>query len=315
MLLLEPANRILAETVGAQIRPEEDVEDTGKPRKREPIDVRLCDFDDVSYRVVIDAKDRDSMKVSMSLPCYAEIKDKGAEDEFKRVYGDFACDPDDGFDLTVNVPLNDIKDHEKIIKDLSLMKTIVLGGVFKHYIDALKNKKLGDVENFKFDLRADTTVFIVPGKEKVTFIFGIQFMDRVDKVVGKIFMQEFQDARKTLRFAPSCQFDSLKAPAELQAFGIDEVPDNTLGYLTFGVMPNHCARDEQLLRVVEVLQSFRNFVQYHIKCGKSYFHSRMRAKSRELIKILNRAKQKTVTDPDAAPKKKKTASGRTFTRK
>jgi len=98
MILLEAGNRILGETVGAQI--------TGGETKREPIDVRLCDFDDVSYRIVIDAKAKNLLQVSMGLPCYQYIKDFGAEEAFKTTFGDHAITAADGFDVTVQVDLD-----------------------------------------------------------------------------------------------------------------------------------------------------------------------------------------------------------------
>lgn len=64
-------------------------------------------------------------------------------------------------------------------------------------------------------------------------------------------------------------------------------------------------------KVTAVLQSFRNYLQYHIKCSKSYFHSRMRARVVSLLKVLNRAK----VEPPAEKKEMKTMSGRSFERK
>lgn len=59
---------------------------------------------------------------------------------------------------------------------------------------------------------------------------------------------------------------------------------------------------------VFTLVSFRNYLHYHIKCCKSYLHTRMRLQVENLLKVLNRAKQE-------APKERKLASGRTFVRK
>lgn len=57
------------------------------------------------------------------------------------------------------------------------------------------------------------------------------------------------------------------------------------------------------------LTTFRNYLHYHIKCSKSHMHTRMRNRTDNLLKILNRAKQEPVDQ------EKKTASGRTFARK
>lgn len=59
------------------------------------------------------------------------------------------------------------------------------------------------------------------------------------------------------------------------------------------------------------MQTFRNFVQYHLKAAKSYFHTRMRLRASELVKVLNRAKSNTDTNQ---PKRITTAAGKTLIR-
>ena len=73
----------------------------------------------------------------------------------------------------------------------------------------------------------------------------------------------------------------------------------------------HLDKPEKRVQVVSVLQGFRNFMQYHIKCSKAHFHARMRARAASLLGMLNRAK------PDIDPKtlQARTMSGKTFTRK
>jgi actin related protein 2/3 complex subunit 2 len=114
-------------------------------------------------------------------------------------------------------------------------------------------------------------------------------------------VQEFVDARKQLRAAPSCMF-GVEPPNELtQAHG--EISENKragLGYLTVIVTKDHLIRD-RLQTVVNMLTTLRTYLLYHIKCAKSYLHSRMRSKCAELLKVLNRAK---VEEP-AEDKKKK----------
>lgn len=53
-------------------------------------------------------------------------------------------------------------------------------------------------------------------------------------------------------------------------------------------------------KTIDLIHTFRDYLHYHIKCSKAYLHSRMRARTVSLLKVLNRAKQ----DVD---KEKKTA--------
>jgi len=94
-------------------------------------------------------------------------------------------------------------------------------------------------------------------------------------------------------------------PNELEDFGITENQGN-LGYVSFAILKSHVDKGKKE-QVVHVLQTFRTFLQYHIKCSKSLFHAKMRNRVRELLKVLNRAKIEE-------KKEKKTAAGKTFKR-
>jgi len=313
MILLEPGNRILAETVSAQIKPIEIVQsDEGgssdsKTPQREPIDVRLCDFDDVSYRVVIDAKDRSIMKVSIGLPCYSTISSYDGDKILDKYYkGLVANKPENGYDVTLNINLDNktLKDEE-LINKIQMLKPNLVGGIFDYYFDALLTGKPRS-ESFKFNLRADTTVFFFPRSDRVTVIYGLDFHDKVDAAIAKVFMQEFVDAKKRIGQAPPCTF-GVNPPLELKEYNINE-PTGNLGFITFAVMKSHLESGRKD-KVIAVLQVFRNYIQYHLKCSKSYFHSRMRARVVSLLKILNRAK----VEKDEK-KEMKTIGGKTFIR-
>jgi actin related protein 2/3 complex subunit 2 len=60
---------------------------------------------------------------------------------------------------------------------------------------------------------------------------------------------------------------------------------------------------------IDMIQMFRNYLHYHIKCSKAYMHTRMRLRVETLLQVLNRAKVK-----NANQEEKKTATGRTFKR-
>lgn len=53
---------------------------------------------------------------------------------------------------------------------------------------------------------------------------------------------------------------------------------------------------------IDLIHTFRNYLHYHIKCSKAYIHTRMRAKTTDFLKVLNRAR------PEQGTKEKKTIS-------
>lgn len=301
---------------------EADVDDAKAVVKRNAVDVRLCDFDNTSYHVSSDRNDSDLLTVSMKLPCYKFIENKGGRDALQTIYGDMVTQTEKDHDISLLINYKNNLDRAAVTQKVAALKHNIVGGAFSFYFDSLL-KGSPQSQSHRFKMRDDTEVFLVPRPDRVFVIFSLAFSDRTDNAVANVFMQEFVVTRNRLGAAPPCSF-SQKAPLELKEFGNVDSP-NLLGFLTFGqsklvpeslissftaVMKSHLEQGRNE-KVTAVLQSFRTFLQYHIKCSKSYFHSRMRARVASLLKVLNRAK----VEPPADKKEMKTMSGRSFERK
>lgn len=293
MILLEPGNRILEECVSSQI-------DTKGNRE---FNVLLCDFDDVTYRIQVEKENSEVLKVSMNLPMYMHTENLGGRAALEKYYGDHIAEPITGYDITLDVKIPEITDKEKTVKALSLIKSNITGGVFDHFFTAVLEDQTP--EKFNFSLRSDTEVYFCPRADRCIVVFSVDFMDSVDKVLAKVFLQEFVETRKKLGGAPPVQY-GVNPPNELAEFGVTDNQGN-LGYISFAILKSHLSGGKKE-NVIAVLQTFRTFLQYHIKCSKSHFHSKMRNRVRELIKVLNRAKA------DQPKKDKKTVGGKTFKR-
>lgn len=59
--------------------------------------------------------------------------------------------------------------------------------------------------------------------------------------------------------------------------------------------PRHVAPGPNRERTINLIHTLRNYLHYHIKCSKAYLHMRMRAKTVEFLKVLNRAHRDTAT--------------------
>jgi actin related protein 2/3 complex subunit 2 len=313
MIILEPSNRILAETLTNVLTKVQELEidednQEKKKAKRDVLEVRLCDFDNAAYHLQIE-KNSSILRMSMALPCYKDIAGKGAEAALKREFGKYvAPQPEASFDVTLTVDLDNLsEDPEKLAQRLSSLKTIVVGGLFEEYLRAVQ-KKDKSRESFWFALRPDTKIYLTASAERLTVVYWLDFSDKVDVAVAKIFLQEFEESRRQIQQAPPCSFD-INPPLEMKAFGITERTSG-LGFVSFTVLEQHVKTDEQIRKVAFALQSFRNYLQYHLKCSKAHFHSRMRARVVSLLKVLNRAKM----DPEEN-QPKKTFTGKTFVRK
>ena len=99
----------------------------------------------------------------------------------------------------------------------------------------------------------------------------------------KVFMQEFVDAKKKLGAAPPMSW-GVNPPSELASFGVTE-NNGSLGFLSFAILPLHVKTPEKQEKCIRTLTTFRNYIQYHIKCSKTHFHSKMRFRATELLKV------------------------------
>ena len=310
MILLEPGNRILGETCMAQLKWAIDVNSEESERKRPAVDIRLWDFDDVSYRVQIDPQvNANDLIVSMNLPCYDQIKDFGGEAAIEASFPGCSVDPVEGFNITLKIDLTKHQDEasqDEMGNKLKLMKSIVVGGAFRHQFAPVQEGKTPN-EPFKFSIRSDTSVYFVPSDDRVIVIFGLDFVEKVDKVIARIFMQEFVDSRMKagMGSTPPCTF-GVDPPRELQKFGINE-PTGNLGFISFAILKSHLT-GAKMEKIIPIFQTFRNYVQYHIKSAKTFFHQCMRGRVVELLKVINRAKVDQI-------KEKKTAQGKSFKQK
>jgi len=307
MILLEKGNRILEETVNTVINRDPDE----KP-KQDPMDVKLCDFDDVTYRIEVKKGEETKMKVSMNCPVYSQMEDFGGKDALQKHFPDMVVEADSGYHVAIEVDLSKLSDNEDerdaLVFKISTMKGRVMGGMFMWYFDALLKGSSGDLKKGKYDIRSDTEVFFVPREDRIICIYAIDFMNEVDKELARVFMQEFAATRKKISSAPPMNW-SPSPPEELvKEFDVKENP-GIVGYVSFAVLKSHVS-EAKVEQVIHCLVTFRSFVQYHLKMSKSYFHSRMRKRTQELLKVLNRAK----TNDPKQEKKKKTASGKTFNR-
>lgn len=111
-----------------------------------------------------------------------------------------------------------------------------------------------------------------------------------------MFVQEFVDARRqpSIQNAPQVLYSSRDPPLEIRHVpGLRNSED--IGYVTFVVFPRHFNNPTIASATISHIQSFRDYLHYHIKCSKAYMHSRMRHRVTEFQKVLNRAKMESAT--------------------
>lgn len=83
--------------------------------------------------------------------------------------------------------------------------------------------------------REEEAIYVKASHDRVTVIFSTVFREETDRVYGKIFIQEFVDARRrAIQNAPQVLFRN-DPPLELQNVpGVKNTGTGEVGYVTFG---------------------------------------------------------------------------------
>jgi len=293
MILLENANRILEGAIIARLEAE----------KKESVDITFADFDGVLFHVSTVSEAKNLLNVSISFKGAAQVmKDYGGKELLTKYYGPLLQGTaESGYDATLQIDLDKLpQPKDDLPIKLALLKRHLYAAPFQRAIE-----KKG-AELIAFAYRPEEHVYIKSDPDRVTVIFEVLFRDADDIVFSKVFLQEFADTRKTINQAPAVTFSQKEAPLELKGVKGVKVGDNN-GFVSFVLFAHHIA-DNSRDRTLDLIQTFRDYLHYHLKCYKAYMHMRMRTRVDSLLQILNRAR------PEPVDVVKKTASGKTFKR-
>lgn len=309
MILLEHFNRIISDTLRLKFNEVDAIAPENLTNaKLESIDVKIADFDGVLYHIsnLPGDKSKSKIQVSISLKFFRELQVHGADELLKREYGDLLQQPpEDNFNVTllIDVKTYPTKDRETLISKAGMLKRNCFASVFEKYFDFQEKGEEGQ-KRAVIHYRDDETMYVEAQADRVTVIFSTVFKEEDDIVIGKVFMQEFKEGRKASHTAPQVLFSHREPPREL--VNTDARTGDDIGYITFVLFPRHTNRNARD-NTINLIHMFRDYLHYHIKCSKAYIHSRMRAKTSEFLKVLNRARPEKPTE-------KKTITGRTFLR-
>lgn len=302
MILLEIHNRVVEDVLRVKWA------EIDSNQKLDSVDVTVADFDGVLFHLSSYEQDKTKIRISILLKFFRDLREHGAEDLLSRVYGNLLMPKaEDGFSVSLLIDLKSITDKEeraKTIKNVGLLKRNCFASVFEKYFQFQEKGEEGH-RRAVIHYRDEETMYIEAKSDRVTVIFSTVFKDETDIIIGKVFMQEFKEGRKASHTSPQVIFSHRDPPMELR--DTDAKKGDNIGYITFVLFPRHTniqVRDN----TINLIHIFRDYLHYHIKCSKAYIHSRMRAKTAEFLKVLNRAR------PEKRNGEKKTITGRTFVR-
>ena len=276
MILLEYNNRIVNDTIERLIRNPKTI-----------VDVLISDFDGAKIHIFTDKEGEDTVAViSLTWAVYASMNGHGREIALKTNYGTFlAPQPESGYDCTLRVNINKVPEEKKasLPLHLSMLKRNLFAAPFNKYFEAAAQNK--ELPVLALEYRPQEFVYLKNVQNRTIIVFKIMFKDRDDQTLAKVFLQEFT---RSTGGAPSVSYSYGNPPTDINgAQGATESDDH--GYVSFVLFPAHTTGNAKN-KTLSNIQTFRNYLHYHIKCCKAYMHTRMRARVSSLLKILNRAK-------------------------
>jgi len=267
-------------------------------------DITCADFDGACFKIACDQPGT-FLTVSFKAPAANSLLTNGGQEYLAGVYKEYFSQPISKFDVTLKIPYSlPPNDRAAVAQKCATLKSYLFASILLVRMEAAnKGQTIPGLVDIPLRSFKERMWVKQDGTDRITVIFSIEFPAHNDAVIGQVFCQEFSNVKDG--GVPSVAY-SAKAPSELKE--IRNVPDGkSVSFLTFVIYDRHFKGPKMEPSAFNIAQ-FRNYLHYHLKCCKSYLHTRMRTRVENLLKVLNRAKQ-------AATGEKKTAAGRTFTRK
>ncbi|OAA49877.1 ARP2/3 complex 34 kDa subunit [Beauveria brongniartii RCEF 3172] len=289
------------------------------------IDQTVSDFDGVTFHISTLPETKSKILLSLQIRCFADLVQYGAKQVLQREYGDYICPVENGYDFSVLIDLENLpegkEERDALALKFALLKRNAMAAPLEQaYEEHYKLKEEAskftseeapqDIRNGgqvkAIHYREEEAIYVKAAHDHVTVIFSTVFREETDRVFGKVFIQEFVDARRrAIQNAPQVLFRT-DPPLELQDVpGVKSTGTGEIGYVTFVLFPMHLT-PQRMEQVISHIQTFRDYFHYHIKASKAYIHSRMRKRTADFLQVLRRAR------PENEERERKTATGRSF---
>lgn len=336
MLQIEQNNLLIQKTLSERVFPEPDAQ-------LKSLDRIISDFDFTNIHISTFPDDKEMLLISVYLQCWNDLVKYGVADYLDSKYSKYSeylailsgNDTEAGYNYSLALNVSALaaasdETKEEVVNDLSLLKRHAIASAFEKAFSRYDElaQQYSNSNTYAEDIQAELyseptlvvhyrgeeeSIYIKPSFDRVTVIFSTIFKDETDKIFGKVFLQEFVDARKrSVQTAPQVLYTDKEPPLDIQNVVTRTNENENKGYVTFVLFPRHLTRGDRRENCISHIQFFRNYFHYHIKCAKVYMHSRMRFRVKEFLKVLNRAKPENVDGEGKTVDNRKTASGRKF---
>lgn len=282
MILLNSESQIISETLKLN---------QGSPVNRlDKVDITFEDHSGGHFHLYATktSSGHKEIKLSAKLPAWTQIsKEADLMEIVEKCFEGLYCKKsDEGFDVTISCKIDELSD-EKIEKFSHLKQKIISAPLAR----VLKSVENNQKSVFTVSFGNDDFYAVSSGtnNDQIIVLFGMNFVDQTDTVLAKVFLQEFYDTRNNrMEDAPVVLYGK-EPPKELSHLAKTS-KTGSLNYLTLVLFPRHYGTPQAQDHLLKTVPFLSDYIHYHLKCSKAYLHQRMRAKTGEFLKVLNRAK-------------------------
>ena len=165
---------------------------------------------------------------------------------------------------------------------LSNFRVKIYSYALEKMLKEVRDKK--QVQPLMFHLNEKNVVHMVPLKDNVELVYGVDFQQATDQSLARVFLQELKEAKNHVK---NCIAGNVYVE-------MDEVPKNILqidspkkysnGLVVFNLFVN---KFDTMKKFLNYFITFREYIQFHIHSIKTFLHIRMNRKGKELMGKLD----------------------------
>ncbi|KAG7661026.1 ARC35 [[Candida] subhashii] len=285
MIQIEQNNLLLKTTLNERLFPDQS-------NSFKSLDRIVSDFDFTTFHVSTLPGQKHLLLISVYLRCWQDLVEYGVVEYLNTKYSKFANeltilsggDIEQGYNYSIVLDTSKALEQSEeykldLIDQISLLKRHSMASAFEkafarydelsqHYANANTYSEEIQSELFNEPVLViryrglDECIYIKPSFDRVTVIFSTVFQDETDKIFGKVFLQEFVDARKrSVQTAPQVLYSHNEPPLDIQSVVQGSRDNENKGYVTFVLFPRHLVKGDK-----------RDNCISHVELFRSYFH-------------------------------------------
>ena len=165
---------------------------------------------------------------------------------------------------------------------LSNFRVKIYSYVYEKMLKEIKEKK--NPKPLVFHLNEKNVVHLVPLSDNLQLVYGIDFSQKTDQSLARVFLQELKEAKNHVKncIAGNVYVELAEVPKNIM--DIDNPTKYSNGLVVFNLFVN---KFDTIKKFLNYFVTFREYIQFHIHSIKTFLHIRMNRKGKELMKKLD----------------------------